>query len=107
MCGGEDAAERDVFKGNVKEVVERVKRAAAENGGFGVAEVDGKVYALGQCWKTVDGDGCRECLEKGGEAVRGCGVKAEGRALNAGCYLRYSTHKFYNDQGDTEHDEHG
>ncbi|XP_050384230.1 cysteine-rich receptor-like protein kinase 42 [Argentina anserina] len=106
VCAGEEAAEAAVFKENVKEVVERVKRSAAENGEFGVAEVGGEVYALGQCWKTVGGDGCRECLEKGGEALRGCGVKTEGRALNAGCYLRYSTHKFYNDQGETEH-EHG
>nr|XP_011468279.1 PREDICTED: cysteine-rich receptor-like protein kinase 42 [Fragaria vesca subsp. vesca] len=107
VCGGEEAADEAVFEGNVKEVVERVKRSAAENGGFGVAEVGGEVYGLGQCWETVGGEGCRECLEKGGAVVRGCGVKTEGRALNAGCYLRYSTRKFYNDQGETEHHEHG
>ncbi|XP_024179702.1 cysteine-rich receptor-like protein kinase 42 isoform X1 [Rosa chinensis] len=106
VCGQEEAADAAVFKENVAEVIERVKRSAAENGGFGVGEVGGEVYALGQCWKTVDGDGCRECLEKGGEAVRGCGLKTEGKALNAGCYLRYSTRKFYNDEGEAEH-EHG
>ncbi|KAL6135800.1 hypothetical protein ACLB2K_068025 [Fragaria x ananassa] len=107
VCGGEEAADAAVFEGNVKEVVERVKRSAAENGGFGVAEVGGEVYGLGQCWETVGGEGCRECLEKGAAAVRGCGGKTEGRALNAGCYLRYSTRKFYNDKGETEHDKHG
>ncbi|XP_057721736.1 cysteine-rich receptor-like protein kinase 42 [Arachis stenosperma] len=74
-----------------------VLKAVAKGGGFAVGEIDG-VYALAQCWKTVGNDGCRNCLRKAGKQVRGCLPKKEGRALNAGCYLRYSTVKFYNEQ---------
>ncbi|KAL5572758.1 hypothetical protein UlMin_022355 [Ulmus minor] len=70
---------------------------AVKNGGFSIAEGDG-MFGLAQCWKTVGSDGCRACLKKAAMAVRKCGAKTEGRALNTGCYLRYSTNKFYNDK---------
>ncbi|KAK7312944.1 hypothetical protein VNO77_37213 [Canavalia gladiata] len=56
-------------------------------------------YALAHCWNTVESDGCKDCLRKAGKEVNGCLPKREGRALNTGCYLRYSTHKFYNEDG--------
>ncbi|KAK7313833.1 hypothetical protein VNO77_39035 [Canavalia gladiata] len=40
-----------------------------------------------------------DCLREAGKEVKGCLPKREGRALNAGCYLMYSTHKFYNEEG--------
>lgn len=85
------------FVKNMKFVVRNVTTAAVKNGGFGVAGVEGVegVYALAQCWKTVSSDGCRACLEKAATALAGCAPKREGRAMNAGCYLRYSTEKFY------------
>lgn len=88
------------FVKNVKSVVRNVTTAAVKNGGLGVAGVDGVegAYALAQCWKTVSSDGCKACLEKAATAVGGCTPKQEGRAMNAGCYLRYSTEKFYADE---------
>ncbi|KAL2320130.1 hypothetical protein Fmac_029099 [Flemingia macrophylla] len=83
----------------VGRVVQRVVEAAGGGGGrFGVGEVEG-VYALAQCWNTLGRGGCRACLRKAAREVRACLPKSEGRALNAGCYLRYSTRKFYNQQG--------
>lgn len=82
---------------NVKFVVNNATRIALGNGGFGVAQVKG-VYALAQCWKTVGYGGCRACLEKAAKAVGKCVPKREARALNAGCYLRYSTEKFFNEK---------
>lgn len=77
-----------------------VTKIAVEKGGFGVSGESG-VYALAQCWESVGVGGCRECLEKAARGViEKCGGKTEGRALNAGCYLRFSNHKFFN------HDRH-
>lgn len=73
-------------------------------GGFGIGDVDG-VYALAQCWGSVEPAGCRACLEKARRSIRRCLPSAEGRAMNAGCYLRYSTVKFYNDE-EQERDDH-
>nr|KYP54822.1 Cysteine-rich receptor-like protein kinase 42 [Cajanus cajan] len=92
-------AEKLVFNESVGEVVESVVREAVnEGGGFAVGEGEG-VYALAQCWKSVEGKGCDHCLRKAGNEVRGCLPRREGRALNSGCYLRYSTVKFYNQGG--------
>lgn len=93
--GNEDT--RLGFRENVGYLIENVTRIAGENGGFGVMEFKG-VFGLAQCWKSVSADGCRDCLEKAGEMVRWCLPNREGRGLNAGCYLRYSTHKFFNDE---------
>ncbi|XP_015879316.1 cysteine-rich receptor-like protein kinase 42 [Ziziphus jujuba] len=93
----DDQSGKSQFVKNVKFVVNNVTSIALKNGGFGVAEVKG-VYALAQCWKTVGYVGCRACLEKAAEAVGKCAPKREARALYAGCYLRYSTDKFYNDK---------
>ena len=102
---GEDNNRRVILFGrNVDYAVGNVTRIALRNGGFGTVEVDG-VYALAQCWKSVLNEGCRECLQKAEKAVRGCVPKEEGRGMNAGCYLRYSTTKFYNEGGEAEHDK--
>ncbi|KAG4914425.1 hypothetical protein JHK87_051982 [Glycine soja] len=94
--------ERLVFAESVGKVVESVVRVAVNNnegrGFFAVGE-GGGVYALAQCWKTVGVKGCSDCLRKAENEVKGCLPKREGRALNTGCYLRYSTVKFYNQGG--------
>ncbi|GAB2229780.1 hypothetical protein Droror1_Dr00014035 [Drosera rotundifolia] len=89
------------FEKSVSLVVEKVTRIALANGGFGVGSILGGggvegVYAMAQCWRTVGVAGCKACLRKAGEEVKGCTASREGRAMNAGCYLRYSTQKFYN-----------
>ncbi|KAF7819551.1 cysteine-rich receptor-like protein kinase 42 [Senna tora] len=99
-----DGGERWEHEKSVMEVVEKVVRVSVRQGGFGVGEVGG-VYALAQCWESVGSDGCRDCLEKAEKEVRGCLPKREGRALNAGCYLRYSTEKFYNEGGEVHEED--
>ncbi|GKV07754.1 hypothetical protein SLEP1_g19483 [Rubroshorea leprosula] len=96
---GED---RVGFVRNVGYAVGNVTAIALRNGGFGIVAAEG-VYALAQCWDSLSVEGCRECLDKAAKAVKGCPPKKEGRGMNAGCYLRYSTEKFYNDSGDTGH----
>ncbi|KAK7339547.1 hypothetical protein VNO77_20221 [Canavalia gladiata] len=94
-----DETQRFELRRSVERVVDGVAiDAVAKVGGFAVGEFKG-VYALAQCWNTVGSDGCRDCLRKARKDVKGCLPQREGRALNAGCYLRYSTHKFYNEEG--------
>ena len=53
------------------------------------------VYGLAQCWEFVNGTACEDCLANAVLKIRSCTPKEEGQALNAGCYLKYSTKKFY------------
>ncbi|KAK3439933.1 hypothetical protein EUGRSUZ_B00270 [Eucalyptus grandis] len=98
---------RDMLKesGRVPDRVDRVLRnvsaRAVRNKGFAVAGEDAVggvagVYALAQCWSTLDAGGCRVCLENATSRARSCAPREEARAMNAGCFLRYSTTKFYN-----------
>lgn len=70
-------------------------RVGIREGGFGVGEMNG-VFGLAQCWKSLSKEECKICLEKAARDVTKCLPSNQGRALNAGCYLRYSTYKFYN-----------
>ncbi|KAK9113698.1 hypothetical protein Syun_020495 [Stephania yunnanensis] len=89
------------FAHNADETITNVTEAAVRNKGFAVAEVRSnavEVYVLAQCWDSVSNGGCKACLDKAGGELRQCLPKKEGRVLNSGCYLRYSTKKFYNDK---------
>ncbi|KAK3439927.1 hypothetical protein EUGRSUZ_B00260 [Eucalyptus grandis] len=84
----------------VDRVLRNVSASAVRNKGFAVAGEDGVggvagVYALAQCWSTLDAVGCRVCLENATSMARSCAPGEEARAMNAGCFLRYSTTKFY------------
>ncbi|WJX81280.1 hypothetical protein P8452_64182 [Trifolium repens] len=82
---------------SIEKVIDVVTGDAVNGGGgFAKKEVEG-VYALAQCWNTLGIQGCRNCLKNAVKKVRGCLPNKEGRALNAGCYLRYSTHNFFNE----------
>ncbi|CAE6204014.1 unnamed protein product [Arabidopsis arenosa] len=80
------------------QVSETAARVAVRKGGFGVAGESG-VHALAQCWESLGKEDCRVCLEKAIKEVKRCVSRREGRAMNTGCYLRYSDHKFYNGDG--------
>ncbi|KAJ9562938.1 hypothetical protein OSB04_008098 [Centaurea solstitialis] len=89
------------FRRNVGELVENVSGIAVRDGGFGVLGFGG-VYGLAQCWESLRGDECRVCLEKAKREVGGCLPSREGRSMNAGCFLRYSTEKFFNNDAEGE-----
>lgn len=82
--------------------------AAAAPGGGGNATVavsaaDQSVYVLADCWRSLNASACRACLENASASVAGCLPWSEGRALNTGCFLRYSDTNFLNaaEGGDT------
>ncbi|KAK3439946.1 hypothetical protein EUGRSUZ_B00286 [Eucalyptus grandis] len=91
---------RQQFADKVDQVLRNVLAIAPENKGFAVFKemrrggVAG-VYALAQCWNTLDKKGCRECLANAMIKARNCTPGDEGRAMNAGCFMRYSTQRFY------------
>ncbi|CAO2190668.1 unnamed protein product [Urochloa humidicola] len=74
-------------------------RAAPESRGFGAGSASSggaTAFALAQCWESLNATACAQCLRAASNAVAACAPAAEGRALFTGCYLRYSTRRFWN-----------
>lgn len=94
------------FGNKVRTVLQNISFKAPNHSsnGFAVAESKGgvnRVYALGQCWKLLNENGCRACLlDAGQRLMTECVPGSEGRVLNAGCYVRYSTEKFYSERAE-------
>lgn len=106
VCGVNNfGGNRTVFKANALELVKNLSTEAAKNDGFFVGSVNRgnvTVYGLAQCWELVNGSSCNKCLSDAVVRIGSCPPKDEGRVLNAGCYLRYSTQKFYNNNTATD-----
>ncbi|BFG16378.1 hypothetical protein CerSpe_026520 [Prunus speciosa] len=82
---------QSIFKDNALRLVRNLSLVAPKNDGFSVGFVgqgNETVYGLAQCWEFVNGSACEECLADTVVRIGSCPPKAEGRVLNAGCYLR-------------------
>ena len=101
---------RTLFRANAAELVKFMSVEAVRNGGFYAGFVDRRnvtAHGLAQCWEPLTRSGCAECLSKASEQIGSCLGKEEGRALNAGCYMRFSNLKFYNNSGNSTSDGNG
>ncbi|ESQ28160.1 hypothetical protein EUTSA_v10018240mg [Eutrema salsugineum] len=101
---------RTLFRDNAAELVRNMSVEAVRNGGFYAGFVERRnvtVHGLAQCWEPLNRSGCVECLRKASEKIGSCLDKEEGRVLNAGCYMRFSTQKFYNNSGNSTSDGNG
>ncbi|KAL0701380.1 hypothetical protein Bca4012_057502 [Brassica carinata] len=101
---------RTLFQDNAAELVKFMSVEAVRNGGFYAGFVDRRnvtVHGLAQCWEPLSRSGCVDCLSIASEQIGSCLGKDEGRALNAGCYMRFSTQKFYNNSGNSTSDGNG
>ncbi|KAK7846543.1 cysteine-rich receptor-like protein kinase 1 [Quercus suber] len=93
------------FQEEVFKVIENVTELAVLNKGFALSGERGgleAVYAMAQCWMTVDTKSCKECLSDARNKLRKCAPATDGRVMNSGCYLRYSTEKFFADRSGEE-----
>ena len=55
------------------------------------------MYAVAQCVETASESGCQDCLKIASSNAQRCLPNADGRAYDAGCFLRYSDTPFFAD----------
>ncbi|XP_057966724.1 cysteine-rich receptor-like protein kinase 42 [Malania oleifera] len=102
-----DRITRGKFNNSVDEALENVTKKAVQSGGFAVAEArhdnSAPAYALAQCWNSVSVEDCEYCFGNATAGLMTCLPRLGGKAMYAGCYLRYSSSKFFDDdyQSDT------
>ncbi|KAJ8630465.1 hypothetical protein MRB53_023788 [Persea americana] len=102
LCGN-TSRKGQLFKESATKALSDAIAAAPGNGGYGRASVlatgsaNESAYVLADCWKTLNStSSCKMCLENASASVLGCLPWSEGRALNTGCFLRYSDKDFLN-----------
>lgn len=59
------------------------------------AAVKGGVYGVAQCVRTATESGCASCLQVAIGNLKDCMLDAEGRAVDAGCFMRFSNKSFF------------
>ncbi|XP_021655998.2 cold-responsive protein kinase 1-like isoform X2 [Hevea brasiliensis] len=105
FCGNRNtSALVTAFQTAVKGLVNDLQIATPRINGFFAAskrEVVGanneSVYGIAQCVQTIDSAGCLACMQVAFTNVQRCPPIADGRAVDSGCFMRYSDTPFFAD----------
>ncbi|XP_020217638.1 cysteine-rich receptor-like protein kinase 2 isoform X3 [Cajanus cajan] len=101
VCGN-TTKKNSSFQAAAKQAVLKAVQEAPNNKGYARGNVavagttNQSVYVLADCWRTLDQSSCKACLENASSSILGCFPWSEGRALNTGCFMRYSDTDFLN-----------
>jgi hypothetical protein len=88
--GADPRAFGDAVRAALANVTAAAEAPGSQGFGAGSAAVGAATaFAIAQCWEVLNGTACAQCLRAASDAVAPCAPATEGRALFAGCYLRY------------------
>ncbi|KAH9288587.1 hypothetical protein KI387_032704 [Taxus chinensis] len=100
VCSSEDSTSPRIFNNTVQKLLENINSEAVKNEGFATGKMSANglptpLYGLAMCRKTLSTNSCDVCLQDATKYINGCPPRQDGKALEAGCYLRYSTIPFF------------
>lgn len=103
ICGGSTASQQSVFGTTVERLLGDLVKATPRIDSFFAASgeevggVNGNVtaYGVAQCMETIYEKGCMECLKVALANIQRCPPDSDGRAVDSGCFLRYSDSPFF------------
>ncbi|GMI81944.1 cysteine-rich RLK (RECEPTOR-like protein kinase) 2, ALTERED SEED GERMINATION 6, CYSTEINE-RICH RLK2 [Hibiscus trionum] len=103
ICGNRTASQQPIFETTVERLLGNLITATPRIDSFFAARneevvgVNGNVtaYGVAQCMETIDERGCKECLEVAMANINRCPPDSDGRAVDTGCFLRYSDSPFF------------
>ncbi|XP_039832885.1 cold-responsive protein kinase 1-like isoform X2 [Panicum virgatum] len=94
LCNG-SAVDAGDFADTARALVADLAAAVPRAPGLAAAAARGGVYAAAQCVETVGEGGCAQCLTVAVGNIDGCPPNSDGRAVDAGCFMRYSDRAFF------------
>ncbi|KAG4923491.1 hypothetical protein JHK87_049031 [Glycine soja] len=101
LCGNHTADESTTFSEAGQQVLMDLQIATPKITGFYAATktqvAGGAIYDIAQCAETLTQDSCLDCLSVEHSSIQGCLPKTNGRAFDAGCFMRYSETPFFAD----------
>ena len=101
ICGN-TTRKNSTYEESVRQAVSSAVLAAPNQNGSATAQeavpgaVNETVYVLADCWRILNANSCKACLENASASIFKCLPQSEGRALNTGCFMRYSDKDFLN-----------
>ncbi|KAI3779424.1 hypothetical protein L2E82_09142 [Cichorium intybus] len=99
LCGN-TTSKSGLFAVSVTQAVGNAVTEASRNWDYFAREsmvnANESVFVMAQCWRSLSPADCRACLENASAALSRCLPWLEGRALNTGCFMRYSDTDFLN-----------
>ncbi|KAI3724105.1 hypothetical protein L2E82_35871 [Cichorium intybus] len=99
VCGN-TTSKSGLFGASVRQAVGKAVMDASRNWDYfareSLVKVNESVFVMAQCWRTLSPAECRACLDNASAALPTCLPWSEGRALNTGCFMRYSDTDFLN-----------
>ncbi|GKV22648.1 hypothetical protein SLEP1_g32499 [Rubroshorea leprosula] len=107
ICGNQTASNPTSFNAAVGGLLNDLQAATPRINGYFAAskkEVSGNitVYGVAQCIETISESGCRGCMAVVYSDIQQCPPKSDGRAMDVGCFLRYSESPFFADNQTTD-----
>nr|GMC59730.1 cysteine-rich receptor-like protein kinase 2 [Ipomoea batatas] len=111
VCGNRTASKQHIFNATAAEQLlnELLLATPKINGFYAAAKLQEEspggatIYAVAQCVETVSQSSCKDCLSLAYNNIQDClPNSAEGRAVDAGCFLRYSDTPFFADNQTTD-----
>lgn len=107
VCGNTTRRNSAFQESARKAVIKAVQKAPNNKGYYAHSRVavpgivNQSAYVLANCWKTLNVSSCTACLYNASASILECLPWSEGRALNTGCFMRYSDVDFLNKQPGT------
>ncbi|XP_031477540.1 cysteine-rich receptor-like protein kinase 2 isoform X2 [Nymphaea colorata] len=102
LCGNQTATQKGTFIQLADRVLSDLASATPKiHGYFAAVKSEGSqntvVYAVAQCILTASESECTNCLNVAYTNIKSCPPEADGRAVDAGCFMRYSSSPFFLD----------
>ncbi|XP_024975572.1 cold-responsive protein kinase 1-like [Cynara cardunculus var. scolymus] len=104
ICGNQSTSQLiTVFNQAVEDLLSDIQVATPRTSDFYIASTrqvpngNATVYAIGQCVENVSENICKNCLSTAYNNLYSCLPADEGRAINVGCFMRYSELPFFQD----------
>lgn len=102
LCGNQTAIQKGAFTQLADGVLSDLASATPKIPGyFAAVKSEGSqntvIYAVAQCVETASVSGCADCLGVAYTNIQSCPPVADGRAVDAGCFMRYSSSPFFLD----------
>ncbi|KAI3747603.1 hypothetical protein L6452_10117 [Arctium lappa] len=107
VCGNKTSSQES-FRETVRELLSDLRVATPRTPDFYAASTrrlkgsNATVYAIAQCNVNISQSVCAECLSIRSTTLANCLPNTFGRAIDAGCFMRYSNNAFFRDNQTTD-----